>query len=53
MPEESCFLDYWKVLSMVSFQWSLSLRVLGLGLQQKFTVLLVIFMWLIKSLKNL
>ena len=34
-------------------QWSLYLRMLGKGLQLKTTALLVLFLWLVKSLKNL
>ena len=42
--KESC----WKVS-----QWSLYLRMLGKGLQLKTMALLVFFLWLVKSLKNL
>ena len=42
---ESCFPDCWKV--------SLYLRMLGKDLQIKTTTLLVFFLWLVKSLKNL
>ena len=34
-------------------QWSLYLRILEKGLQLKTTALLVFFVWLVKSLKNL
>ena len=34
-------------------QWSLYLRMLGKGLQLKTTALLVFFVWLVKSCKNL
>ena len=34
-------------------QWSQYLRMLGKGLQLKTTALLVFFLWLVKSLKNL
>ena len=34
-------------------QWFLYLRMLGKGLQLKTTALLVFFLWLVKSLKNL
>ena len=48
--KESCFPDCWKVSSV----WSLYLRVFfGKGLQLKTTTLLVFFLWLVKSLKNL
>ena len=46
--KESCFPDCWKV-----HLWSLYLRMLGKGLQLKTTILLVLFLWLVKSLKNL
>ena len=36
-----------------SHRWSLFFRMLGKGLQLKTTALLVLFLWLIKSLKNL
>ena len=36
-----------------SLRWSLCLRMLGKGLQLKTTALLVFFLWLVKSLKNL
>ena len=45
--KESCFPDCLKVSS------SLYLRMLGNGLQLKITTLLVFFLWLVKSLKNL
>ena len=41
--KESCFPD----------QWFLYLRMFGKGLQLKTTALLVFFLWLVKSLKNL
>ena len=59
------FLTYWlnssiSVLRSLVFQivgrfhqWSLYLRMLGKGLQLKTTALLVFFLWLVKSLKNL
>ena len=34
-------------------QWSLHLKMLGRGLQLKTTTLLVFFLWIVKSLKNL
>ena len=46
--KESCFPDCWKV-----YWRSLYLRILWKGLQIKTTVLLVFFLWLVKSLKNL
>ena len=46
--EESCFSDCWKVSSVVLY-----LRMVGKGLQLKTTALLVLFLWLVKSLKNL
>ena len=46
--KESCFPYYWK-----SHRWSLYLRMLGKGLPLKTTALLVFFLWLVKSLKNL
>ena len=45
--KESCFPDCWK------YQWFLYLRMLGKGLQLKTTALLVFFLWLVKSLRNL
>ena len=45
--EGSCFPDYWKVSSMVLY-----LRTSGKGLQLKTTAMLVFFLWLVKSLKN-
>ena len=46
--KESCFPDCWKVSSMVLY-----LRMLEKGVQLKTTALLVFFLWLVKSLKNL
>ena len=46
--KESCFPDSWKVSSMVPY-----LRMLKKGLLLKTTALLVFFLWLVKSLKNL
>ena len=49
--KESCFPDCWKVSSVVPvFK---NVRKLGKGLQLKTTALLVFFLWLVKSLKNL
>ena len=45
---ESCF----QIVGR-SYRWSLYLRMLGRGLQLKTTALLVFFLWLVKSLKNL
>ena len=45
---ESCFPDCWKVSSVVLY-----IRMLGKGLQLKTITLLVVFLWLVKSLKNL
>ena len=46
--KESCFPDCWKVSSVVPV-----LRMLGKGLLLKTTAMLVFFLWLVKSLKNL
>ena len=46
--KDSCFQIVGK-----SHQWSLYLRMLGKGLLLKITFLLVFFLWLVKSLKNL
>ena len=46
--KESCFPDYWKVSSVVPL-----FKNVGKGLQLKTTTLLVFFLWLVKSLKNL
>ena len=46
--KESCLPDCWKVSSVVPV-----LRMLGKGLLLKTTTLLVFFLWLVKSLKNL
>ena len=46
--KESCFPDCWKVSLLVLY-----LRMLGKGLQLKTTTLLLFFLWLVKSLKNL
>ena len=46
--KESCFSDFWNVSLVVPV-----LRILGKGLQLKTTALLVFFLWLVKSLKNL
>ena len=40
-------------LNPKSHWWSLYLRMLGKGLQLKTTILLVFFLWLVKSLKKL
>ena len=47
--EELCFPDF----PLVSHWWSLYLRMLGKDLLLKTTALLVFFLWLVKSLKNL
>ena len=44
---ESCFSDFWKASSVISY-----LRMLGKGLQLKINASLVFFMGLVKSLKN-
>ena len=46
--KESCFPDCWKFSSVVPI-----FKMLGKGLQVKATTLLVFFVWLVKSLKNL
>ena len=46
--KESCF----QVVGRTNW-WSLYLRMLGKGLQLKTNSLLVFFLWLVKSLKNL
>ena len=46
--QESCFPDCWKVSSVVPV-----FKNVGKGLQLKTTALLVFFLWLVKSLKNL
>ena len=46
--KESCFPDCWKVSSVVPV-----FKNVGKGLQLKTTALLVFFLWLAKSLKNL
>ena len=46
--KESCFPDCWKVSSVVPI-----FKKVGEGLQLKTTALLVFFLWLVKSLKNL
>ena len=46
--KESCFPDCWKVSSVVPV-----FKNVGKGLQLKTTTLLVFFLWLVKSLKNL
>ena len=46
--KQSCFPDCWKVSSVVPV-----FRMLGKDLQLKTTALLVFFLWLVKSLKNL
>ena len=58
--KESCFPDCWEVSLSLVFQivgkfhwWSLYLRMLGKGIQLKITALLVFFLRLVKSLKNL
>ena len=45
---ESCFPDCWKVSSVVPV-----FKNVGKGLLLKTTTLLVFFLWLVKSLKNL
>ena len=45
--KESCFPDCWKVSSVVPV-----FKNVGKGLQLKTTALLVFFLWLVKSLKN-
>ena len=45
---ESCFPDCWKISSVVPV-----FKNVGKGLQLKSTALLVFFLWLVKSLKNL
>ena len=45
--KESCFPDCWKVLSVVPLFKNVG------NLQLKTTALLVFFLWLVKSLKNL
>ena len=50
---ESCFPDCWKVSRLFQdFLFQDCLRMLGKGLQLKTTALLVFFLWLVKSLKN-
>ena len=49
--KESCFPDCWKISSV--FPVFKMLGMLGKGLQLKTTALLVFFLWLVKSLKNL
>ena len=50
---ESCFPVCWKVSRLFQdFLFQDCLRMLGKGLQLKTTVLLVFFLWLVKSLKN-
>ena len=46
--KESCFPDCWKASSVVPV-----FKNVGKGLQLKNTALLVFFLWLVKSLKNL
>ena len=46
--KEPCFPDCWKVSSVVPV-----FKNVGKGLQLKSTALLVFFLWLVKSLKNL
>ena len=46
--KESCFPDCWKVSSVVCV-----FKNVGKGLQLKTTAMLVFFLWLVKSLKNL
>ena len=46
--KQSCFPDCWKVSPVVPV-----FRMLGKDLQLKTTALLVFFLWLVKSLKNL
>ena len=42
--------DYIRVVLRRSYQWSLYLRMLGKGLLLKTSALLVLFLWLVKSL---
>ena len=55
--ELNCSICLWKslVFQIVgrSHRWSLYLRMLGKGLQLRTTAQLVLFLWLVKSLKNL
>ena len=46
--KESCFPDRWKISWVILY-----LRMLGKGLLLKNTTLLVFFLWLVKSMKNL
>ena len=46
--KESCFADCWKVSSVVPL-----FKNVGKGLQLKATALVVFYLWLVKSLKNL
>ena len=46
--KESCFPDCWKISSVALYS-----RMLGKGLLLETTALLVFFLWLVKSLKNL
>ena len=46
--KESCFSDCWNVSSVVPV-----FKSVGKGLQLKLTAILVFFLWLVKSLKNL
>ena len=48
--KESCFPDCWRVSSVIPVFKN---RMFGKGLQLKATALLVFFLWLVKSLKNL
>ena len=49
--KESCFLDWWKVSSVVLV--FLVFRNVGRGLWRKTTALIVFVLWFVKSLKNL
>ena len=48
-----CLKEYFFQIVAMYHWWSLYLRMLGKGLQLKTTALLVFFLWLVRSLKNL
>ena len=48
-----CLKEYFFQIVATYHWWSLYLRMLGKGLQLKTTALLVFFLWLVRSLKNL
>ena len=50
--KESCFADCWFLHYLRFHQWFLHLRMLREGLRLKTIALLVFFLWLVKSLKN-